>query len=574
MSETYRPIRELNVGDIDAFRSQLRQSILICRERCLTLSAQWATEILDGITTKEEEQQQEEIPIISETTLICTDYESSLPSLTEKEHCKYQYARALFRMQQYDNVAFILKDYTAPRLLFLRLYAKYLAAEKRKNERIQDMFDVISDNSHSKNVDELDTIYQELKQFQEDKLDAFNLYLYGMLLRKKELNDQAATILLSSLKKYEYNWSAWMELGALVTSKKQFHDLEQVLNERMPKSIIKNFFFARRALEINLSQETFWNFMTPLQFHFQNSIYVKSQLATAYYDWFEYNEAEALFDQIRQENPCRLEDMDIYSNLLYLQGSRMKLSVLAHQCTRIDKYRPETCCIVANYHSARGEIKESVEYFKRALALDRDYHLAWTLLGHDYIELKNMHSAIECYRRAIDVNSRDYRAWYGLGQAYEILGLPFYATHYYQKTTELRPNDARMWKALGACYALLQRDREAIKWYKRAAECDPEGKHRIMIQLARTYDKLGETNVAADYYRRALDRYVEENQETEEIAEAGLFLARYHLEKSEWIEAEEYATAALDYNFPYYEDGKSVLEEIRARRTYETINSS
>ena len=66
----------------------------------------------------------------------------------------------------------------------------------------------------------------------------------------------------------------------------QFHDLEQVLNERMPKSIIKNFFFARRALEINLPQETFWHFMTPLQFHFQNSIYVKSQLATAYYDWF------------------------------------------------------------------------------------------------------------------------------------------------------------------------------------------------------------------------------------------------------------------------------------------------
>ncbi|KAI9276753.1 hypothetical protein BDA99DRAFT_474591 [Phascolomyces articulosus] len=566
MDELYRSARDLTTDEIDAFRSQLRQSILACRERCLTLSAQWATEILDGIT--------EQTPIPAETTLVCTDYESSLPPLSEKEHNKYQYARALFRMQQYDNVAFILKDYTAPRLMFLRLYAKYLAAEKRKNERIQDMLDVISDNSQAKNA-ELDAIYKELKQFHDqDQLDAFNLYLYGIVLRKRELNDMAAATLLSSLKKYEYNWSAWMELGALVTSKKQFHDLEQVLNERMPKSIIKNFFFARRALEIHLPQETFWTFMTPLQSNFSNSIYVKSQLATAYYDMFEYNEAEALFDQIRQENPCRLEDMDIYSNLLYLQGSRMKLSVLAHQCTRIDKYRPETCCIVANYHSARGEIPESVEYFKRALALDRNYHLAWTLLGHDYIELKNMHAAIECYRRAIDVNSRDYRAWYGLGQAYEILGLPFYATHYYQKTTELRPNDPRMWKALGACYALLQRDREAIKWYKRAAACDPDGKHRIMIQLARTYDKLGENNAAADYYRRALDRYVEGNQDTEEIAEAGLFLARYHLEKSEWIEAEEYAKAALDYNFPYYEDGKSVLEEIRARRTYESINSS
>ncbi|KAI9487958.1 anaphase-promoting complex subunit 8-like protein [Zychaea mexicana] len=561
MTEILRPSRELSDNDIDRFRSQLRQAILVCRERCLTLSAQWATEILDGIAS-------EQPPDLAETALVCTDYESSLKPLSEKEYNKYQYARALFRMQQYDNVAFILKDYTHPRLMFLRLYAKFLAGEKRKNERIHDMLDV-SENSHAKNA-ELDAIYKELKQYHDqDKLDAFNLYLYGTVLRKREFNDKAAVALLSSLKKYEYNWSAWIELGALVTSRKQFHDLEQVLNEQMPNSIIKSFFFARRALEINLSHETFWNFMTPLLNHFENSIFVKSQLATAFYDMFDYNEAEALFDQIRQENPCRLEDMDIYSNLLYLQGSRTKLSVLAHQCTRIDKYRPETCCIVANYHSARGELPESVEYFKRALALNPNYHLAWTLLGHDHIEMKNMHAAIECYRRAIDLNSRDYRAWYGLGQAYEILGLPFYATHYYQKSTELRPNDARMWEALGDCYELLQRDQEAIKWYKRAAACDKEAKPRVMIQLARTYNKLGESSAAAEYYRRAFDRYVEEGQDTEEIAEAGLFLARYYLNKSEWMEAEEYAKAALDYNFPYYEDGKSVLEEIQFKRTYQ-----
>ena len=44
---------------------------------------------------------------------------------------------------------------------------------------------------------------------------------------------------------------------------------------------------------------------------------------------------------------------------------------------------------------------ESIEYFKRALKLNRSYHLAWTLLGHDYIELKNTNAAIECYRRAV-----------------------------------------------------------------------------------------------------------------------------------------------------------------------------
>jgi anaphase-promoting complex subunit 8 len=55
----------------------------------------------------------------------------------------------------------------------------------------------------------------------------------------------------------------------------------------------------------------------------------------------------------------------------------------------------------ANYHGVKGELHESVKYFKRALKLDRNYHQAWTLLGHEYIELKNTKAGVECYRRAI-----------------------------------------------------------------------------------------------------------------------------------------------------------------------------
>jgi len=32
--------------------------------------------------------------------------------------------------------------------------------------------------------------------------------------------------------------------------------------------------------------------------------------------------------------------------------------------------------------------------------LDRTYLSAWTLMGHEYIELKNSNAAIEAYRRA------------------------------------------------------------------------------------------------------------------------------------------------------------------------------
>ena len=40
-------------------------------------------------------------------------------------------------------------------------------------------------------------------------------------------------------------------------------------------------------------------------------------------------------------------------------------------------------------------------YFKRSLMLNREYLPAWTLMGHEFVELKNSHAAIEAYRKAI-----------------------------------------------------------------------------------------------------------------------------------------------------------------------------
>lgn len=33
-------------------------------------------------------------------------------------------------------------------------------------------------------------------------------------------------------------------------------------------------------------------------------------------------------------------------------------------------------------------------YFRRALKLDRNYLSAWTLMGHEYVELQNISAAI------------------------------------------------------------------------------------------------------------------------------------------------------------------------------------
>ncbi|KKY15907.1 putative cell division cycle [Phaeomoniella chlamydospora] len=190
--------------------------------------------------------------------------------------------------------------------------------------------------------------------------------------------------------------------------------------------------------------------------------------ALLHYHAKDFETASEIFNDLLVTDPHRLDALDHYSNILYVMGNRPQLSFLAQLATATDKFRPETCCVVGNYYSLKSEHEKAVMYFRRALTLDRNFLSAWTLMGHEYIEMKNTHAAIESYRRAVDVNRKDYRAWYGLGQAYEVLDMSFYALFYYQRAAALRPYDPKMWQAVGSCYSKMGRHEPAIKSLKRA----------------------------------------------------------------------------------------------------------
>jgi anaphase-promoting complex subunit 8 len=132
----------------------------------------------------------------------------------------------------------------------------------------------------------------------------------------------------------------------------------------------------------------------------------------------DFSRAEVQFERIRALDPYRIDDIDIYSNILYVTDNKLKLSRLAHEFLGLDKDRPEVCCLVGpfcpllhsrtyspstpgNHYSLRAEHEKAVKYFRRATQLDRTYLSAWTLMGHEYVEMKNSHAAIEAYRRAV-----------------------------------------------------------------------------------------------------------------------------------------------------------------------------
>lgn len=142
--------------------------------------------------------------------------------------------------------------------------------------------------------------------------------------------------------------------------------------------------------------------------NFSGSLWIMSLRANVLYHLHDFSAAEEQFEKILKIDPCRVDDIDVYSNILYVTENRLTLSRLAHDFLALDKDRPEVCCLVGNHYSLRAEHEKAIRYFRRATQLDRTYLSAWTLMGHEYVEMKNSHAAIEAYRGAVNVNRKDY----------------------------------------------------------------------------------------------------------------------------------------------------------------------
>lgn len=76
--------------------------------------------------------------------------------------------------------------------------------------------------------------------------------------------------------------------------------------------------------------------------------------------------------------------------------------------TKADAKRRSALACAGNFYSSRGEHPKAITYFRRALQLNRNYLPAWTLMGHEFVEMRNSHAAIEAYRRAAGAFSKPF----------------------------------------------------------------------------------------------------------------------------------------------------------------------
>ena len=500
--------------------------------------------------------------------------------------------------------------------LFLALYAKYIAGEKRKEED-SEMILGPADGPITMNKElitistTLDRYLSERSSEAEAQSDGFLEYLYAIVLLKTKNEALAKTWLLRSVSLYEWNWGAWQELTSLIDSIEELSEICQHIKPSMPAFL----FQIHCSQELYQANDQIHDKITQISNVFPNSAFLQTQRALLHYHAKDFEEAARIFSSMMADHPHRLDSLDSYSNILYvMEGQRPRLSYLASIASATDKFRPETCCIIGNHYSKSSEHEKAVMYFRRALTLDRSFLSAWTLMGHEYLELKNTQAAIESYRRAVDANKKDYRAWHGLGLGYEILDMNSYALYYFQRAAALQPWDPKMWAAVGEAFKRCGKLSNAVKAFKRALAAQSHAENGdlglgvsfaastassaaaldplmgavggrlnadVLFEIACLYEQMEDMQEAASYMELCLAQEDGPDEEdippgvmpsavptgigvTQTTSRARLWLSKWCFARQEWQRATELANELCQDGFEV-EEAKALIRDVRAR---------
>jgi len=178
--------------------------------------------------------------------------------------------------------------------------------------------------------------------------------------------------------------------------------------------------------------------------------WVLAQIAKAFYQGHKYTEAEEIFSKINKLAPSRMEDMEVYSTVLWHLKRSIDLSYLAHTLVDADRYSPQAWCALGNSFSLQREHNQAIKCFQRATQLDPHFAYAWTLQGLEHIENEEFDKAQWSYRKAVSCDPRHYQAWYGLAQSFERLSKYEVAEKHYRSALAINPRNAILMVCIGA----------------------------------------------------------------------------------------------------------------------------
>ena len=141
-------------------------------------------------------------------------------------------------------------------------------------------------------------------------------------------------------------------------------------------------------------------------------------LGKCHFELLDYKKCVKYFEEVREKDPFRLDMLEYYSTALWHLGSEVSLSTLAQDLQKIDKQSPVTWCATGNCFSHQKEHENAIKFFQRAIQVNPNFAYAYTLLGHEYVQIEELEKALSCFRNAVRIDNKHYNAWYGIGMTY------------------------------------------------------------------------------------------------------------------------------------------------------------
>ncbi|SPO04911.1 related to Protein bimA [Cephalotrichum gorgonifer] len=226
----------------------------------------------------------------------------------------------------------------------------------------------------------------------------------------------------------------------------------------------------------------------------QATPWVLSKIARAQYEMMSYKEAKATFQLLRRLAPSWLEDLEVYSTVLWHLKDDVELAFLGHELTDDHHLAPQTWCAMGNSFSLQRCHQEAIKCFRRAGQLQPQLAYSYSLLGHEHFEAEEYAEATAAFRKALQVDPRHYSAWVGLGRAQERLGQGDRALQYYRSGEKVNPNNAALLTYIARMLEKMGKHRLALNYLRRGIDLEPSENlaSLIRLQTARLFLRLAQ----------------------------------------------------------------------------------
>lgn len=204
-----------------------------------------------------------------------------------------------------------------------------------------------------------------------------------------------------------------------------------------------------------------------------NTGWVLAQVGKAYFEIVDYPAAEKVFEVLRKLEPWRIQDMEVYSTLLWHMQKQVQLSFLAHELMGMQRTSPQAWIAIGNCFSLQRNHDMALKCFQRAIQLDENFTYAYTLSGHESVSNEDFDKAHSFFQSAMRIDPRHYNAWYGLGMVSLKTGTIELAENNFARAMAINPTNAVLICCLGLVYEKLNRLPEAFRTYEMACKAAP-----------------------------------------------------------------------------------------------------